>query len=76
MLIDVHSHVDRYSLIGKDALESALAEIVQRGVFTISKRGHILWRGMKYLSCRVTDAVGQLKRDVGLPGSFDGVHSI
>ena len=36
MLIDAHSHVDRYDLVGEGALEAALAEIVQHGIFTIS----------------------------------------
>jgi TatD DNase family protein len=36
MLIDAHSHVDRYDLVGEGALESALVEIIQHGIFTIS----------------------------------------
>jgi len=36
MLIDVHSHVDRYSLVGEHALPSALAEIAQHRILTIS----------------------------------------
>ena len=36
MLIDAHSHVDRYDLVGEGALESALAEIIQHRIFTIS----------------------------------------
>jgi len=36
MLIDAHSHVDRYDLVGEGALEVALAEITQHGIFTIS----------------------------------------
>ena len=36
MLIDAHSHVDRYSLVDEHALPSALAEIAQHGIFTIS----------------------------------------
>jgi TatD DNase family protein len=36
MLIDAHSHVDRYDLVGEGALEAALAEITQHGIFTIS----------------------------------------
>ena len=36
MLIDAHSHVDRYDLVGDRALESALAEISQHQILTIS----------------------------------------
>lgn len=36
MFIDAHSHLDRYGLIGKETLESALAEIVRHRIFTIS----------------------------------------
>jgi TatD DNase family protein len=36
MLIDAHSHLDRYDLIGEHALESAIAEINQYRIFTIS----------------------------------------
>jgi TatD DNase family protein len=36
MLIDAHSHVDRYDLVGEGALESALAEIDRYGILTIS----------------------------------------
>jgi TatD DNase family protein len=36
MLIDAHSHLDRYELVGRGALDSALAEIAQRRIFTIS----------------------------------------
>ncbi len=36
MLIDAHSHLDRYDLIDKYALESALSEITQYRIFTIS----------------------------------------
>ena len=36
MLIDAHSHLDRYELVDERALESALAEITQHGIFTIS----------------------------------------
>jgi TatD DNase family protein len=36
MLIDAHSHVDRYDLVDEHALESALAEITQHRIFTIS----------------------------------------
>jgi len=36
MWIDAHSHVDRYDLIDEDALKSALAEIAQHRIFTIS----------------------------------------
>ena len=36
MLIDAHAHVDRYDLVGPGALESALEEIEQHGILTIS----------------------------------------
>jgi TatD DNase family protein len=36
MLIDAHSHVDRYDLVDERALESAIAEINRYGIFTIS----------------------------------------
>lgn len=36
MLIDAHSHIDRYDLTDEYALESALAEITQHRIFTIS----------------------------------------
>jgi TatD DNase family protein len=36
MLVDAHSHIDRYDLVDEQALESALAEITQHGIFTIS----------------------------------------
>jgi TatD DNase family protein len=36
MLVDAHSHVDRYDLVGDQALRSALAEITQHRIFTIS----------------------------------------
>jgi len=36
MLIDAHSHVDRYSLIGEQVLDSALAEMVQHRILTVS----------------------------------------
>ena len=36
MLIDAHSHVDRYDLVDECALESALAEITQHRILTIS----------------------------------------
>lgn len=36
MLIDAHSHIDRYFHIDEHALESALTEIRQNGIFTIS----------------------------------------
>ncbi len=35
MLIDAHSHIDRYDLIDEYALESAVAEITHHRVFTI-----------------------------------------
>ena len=36
MLIDAHTHVDRYDLVGEGALESALREIDQHRILTIS----------------------------------------
>ena len=36
MLIDAHSHVDRYDLVDEQALESALAEITQHRILTVS----------------------------------------
>jgi TatD DNase family protein len=36
MLVDAHSHLDRYDLIGEGLLESALEEIAQHRIFSIS----------------------------------------
>lgn len=36
MLIDAHSHIDRYDLVDEETLDSALAEISQYGIFTVS----------------------------------------
>jgi TatD DNase family protein len=36
MLVDAHTHLDRYDLVGEGALESALEEITQHGILTIS----------------------------------------
>jgi TatD DNase family protein len=36
MLIDAHSHLDRYDLVGEGALEAALSEITQHEILTIS----------------------------------------
>ena len=36
MLVDAHSHVDRYDLAGEGALKSALEEIAQYRIFTVS----------------------------------------
>jgi TatD DNase family protein len=36
MLIDAHSHIDRYDLVGEEALDSALTEMRQNGIFTVS----------------------------------------
>lgn len=36
MLIDAHAHVDRFELVGDEALSSALDEINSRRIFTIS----------------------------------------
>jgi TatD DNase family protein len=36
MLIDAHSHLDRYALLGPGALERALEEITRHSIFTVS----------------------------------------
>jgi TatD DNase family protein len=36
MLIDAHAHIDRYDLVGPEALPSALGEIWRHRIFTIS----------------------------------------
>lgn len=36
MLVDAHTHLDRYDLAGEGALESALEEIAQHRIFTVS----------------------------------------
>jgi TatD DNase family protein len=36
MLVDAHSHLDRYDLLGEGVLESALEEIAQHRILTIS----------------------------------------
>jgi TatD DNase family protein len=36
MLIDAHAHIDRYDLIGEEPLETALNEIDQHRIFTLS----------------------------------------
>jgi TatD DNase family protein len=36
MFVDAHAHVDRYDLVDRQALGSALAEITQNGILTIS----------------------------------------
>jgi TatD DNase family protein len=36
MLIDAHSHIDRYDLVDEEALDAALTEIRQNGIFTVS----------------------------------------
>lgn len=36
MLIDAHSHVDRFRLVSSDFLDAALAQIVEHQIFTIS----------------------------------------
>ena len=42
MLIDAHSHVDRYDLVDEQALASALAEIAQHQILTISNSMDLL----------------------------------
>ena len=64
MLIDAHSHVDRYDLVGEGALESALREIEQHGILTISN-------SMDLASYERNLAIGQ-RCDLVLP-TF-GVH--
>jgi TatD DNase family protein len=36
MLIDAHSHVDRYDLVSEEGLQNALSEIIRHRIFTIS----------------------------------------
>lgn len=36
MFVDAHSHVDRYELVDEEALGSALAEVTQHGILTVS----------------------------------------
>jgi TatD DNase family protein len=36
MLIDAHAHIDRYDLVDRETLDSALTEIGQYGIFTVS----------------------------------------
>ena len=36
MFVDAHAHIDRYDLADEGSLESALSEITQYGIFTIS----------------------------------------
>jgi TatD DNase family protein len=36
MLIDAHTHIDRYDLLGEEALETALNQIEQHRIFTLS----------------------------------------
>jgi len=64
MLIDAHSHVDRYDLVGEGALESALGEIEQHEILTISN-------SMDLASYERNLAIGQ-KCDLVLP--IFGVH--
>jgi len=64
MLIDAHAHVDRYDLVGPGALESALGEIEQYGILTISN-------SMDLPSYERNLAIGQ-KCDLVLP--IFGVH--
>ncbi len=42
MWIDAHSHVDRYDLVDERALDSALGEITQHKIFTISNSMDLL----------------------------------
>jgi TatD DNase family protein len=36
MLVDAHAHLDRYDLVGEGALDSALQQIAQHRIFTVS----------------------------------------
>jgi TatD DNase family protein len=49
MLVDAHSHLDRYDLIVKGLLESALEEISQYKIFTISNSMDLpsYWRSLE-----------------------------
>ena len=64
MLIDAHAHVDRYDLVGPGALESALRDIDQHRILTISN-------SMDLPSYERNLAIGQ-KCDLVLP--IFGVH--
>jgi len=64
MLIDAHSHVDRYSLVDGHALEFALAEIAQHRILTISN-------SMDLLSYRRNLEIGE-ECDLVLPAF--GIH--
>jgi len=64
MLIDAHAHVDRYDLVGPGALESALGEIEQHRILTVSN-------SMDLPSYERNLAIGQ-KCDLVLP--IFGVH--
>jgi TatD DNase family protein len=64
MLVDAHSHIDRYDLLGAGVLESALGEIAQHRIFTISN-------SMDLPSYRRNLAIGEMC-DLVLP-TF-GVH--
>jgi TatD DNase family protein len=64
MLVDAHSHVDRYDLVGEGVLESALEEITQHRIFTISN-------SMDLPSYRRNLAIGEM---CGLVLPTFGVH--
>jgi TatD DNase family protein len=64
MLVDAHSHVDRYDLVGKGVLASALEEITRHRIFTISN-------SMDLPSYRRNVAIGEMC-DLVLP--IFGVH--
>lgn len=64
MLVDAHSHLDRYDLVGEGALESALEEVTQLRIFTISN-------SMGLLSYERNLAIGEMS-DLVLP--IFGVH--
>lgn len=36
MLIDAHSHIDRYELVDEETLDAALTDISEYGIFTVS----------------------------------------
>jgi TatD DNase family protein len=64
MLVDAHSHVDRYDLVGEGALESALEQIDRYRIFTISN-------SMDLASYERNLAIGEM---CGLVMPIFGVH--
>jgi len=64
MLVDAHSHLDRFDLVGEGMLESALEEITQHRIFTVSN-------SMDLPSYRRNLAIGEM---CGLVLPIFGVH--